>query len=145
MITMSRWRGGAGAALLLLSLSFAACGGGGAATPSPRVVVGTPTVQATALQVTLHGDPKRTFGSGHWHVCDSGTVTNPSSLVAHDVRVTVTYLDNGVVDGQTTRNDATSDGGALGDIGPGQSHDFTVCGYSRNEPDRDVVSAAPAS
>jgi len=141
VIGMRWWRGGAGA---VLPLALAACGGGGG-TPPATVVVGTPTVQATALTVALHGPPQRTFGAGHWRVCDSGTVTNPSTVVARDVRVTVTYLDHGVVDGQTTRADATSDGGALGDLGPGRSHDFTVCGYSRNEPDRDVVSAAPAS
>jgi hypothetical protein len=130
-----------GAALVL-----AGCGGGGAATPTPvpSVAVGTPTVVAVALQVTLHGQPVRTFGGGRWHVCDSGTVTNPSSLLAHDVRVVAVYMNHGAVDGQTTRDDATGNGGALGDIAAGQSHDFTVCGYARNEPDDDVVSAAPA-
>jgi hypothetical protein len=128
-----------------LALLLGGCGGGNGAAPSPSIVVGTPTVLRQALTVTLHGAPTRTFGAGHWRVCDSGTVANPSSLVARDVRVVVTYYDHGVVDGQTTRADATTDGGALGDIAAGQSHDFTVCGYSRNEPDRDVVTAAPAS
>ncbi len=127
-------------------LLLAACGGGGAGSaPSPTVVNGTPTVAAKALQVSLQGEPERTFGGGRWRVCDHGMVTNPSTLVAHDVRVVVTYMDKGIVDGQTTRADATSNGGALGDIPPGESRSFTVCGYSRNEPDRDVVSAAPAS
>jgi hypothetical protein len=122
-----------------------ACGSAPAATPPPTVIVGTPTVSSVALRVTLTGEPTRTFGSGHWHVCDHGTVANPSTLVAHDVRVVVTYLVHGVVDGQTTRAQAPTDGGALGDLQPGEARDFTVCGYSRNEPDRDVVSAAPAS
>jgi hypothetical protein len=106
--------------------------------------MGTPTVVAVALQVTLHGEPVRSFGGGRWRVCDSGTVANPSTLPAHDVRVVVVYMNHGAVDGQTTRDDATGNGGALGDIAAGRSHDFTVCGYARNEPDRDVVSAAPA-
>lgn len=127
-------------------LLLCACGGGrGDATPSPTVVAGTPTVTAVALLVQLSGEPTRTFGQGHWRVCDRGTVTNPSSLVAHDVRVVVTYMDNGVVEGRTTRADAPTDGGALGDLQPGEQRSFTVCGYSRNEPDHDVVSAAPAS
>ena len=128
-------------AALVLPL-LAACGSNSPTpTPPPTVVLGTPTTSTTALQVTLSGQPTRTFGSGHWHVCDSGTVSNPSGEVAHDVRVTVTYLVHGVVDGQTTRADAPGDGGALGDLQPGASHGFTVCGYSRNEPDRDVVNA----
>lgn len=138
-----------GVALLppvVLALLVCACGGDGPApTPPPTVIPGTPTVAAVALKVTLTGEPTRTFGSGHWHVCDSGTVSNPSTVVAHDVRVVVEYMDHGVVDGQTTRADATSNGGALGDLAPGVSRDFTVCGFSRNEPDNDVVSAAPAS
>lgn len=132
--------------LLLLGgavLALAACGGG--AAPSPTVVVGTPTVVPVALQVTLNGQPSRTFSLGRWHVCDSGSVHNASSIVAHDVRVVVSYLNHGAVDGSTTRADATSNGGALGDIPPGESRPFTVCGYARNEPDNDVVSAAPAS
>jgi|SRR5579864_3573696 len=137
--------GGALAPVLATSLLLAACGGGAGSPPSPTVIAGTPTVSATALVVTLRGAPVRTFGSGHWRVCDSGTVANPSSVLAHDVRVVVVYYDHGIVDGQTTRADATSNGGALGDLAAGQSHDFTVCGISRNEPDRDVVSAAPAS
>ena len=128
-----------GGALLML----AACGGG--ASPSPTVVAGTPTVVPVALQVTLNGQPSRTFAAGRWHVCDSGSVRNGSSLTAHDVRVVVTYLDHGAVDGETTPADATTNGGALGDIPPGQSRPFSVCGYARNEPDNDVVSAAPAS
>ncbi|HZS13011.1 MAG TPA: hypothetical protein VFC09_00295 [Candidatus Dormibacteraeota bacterium] len=130
----------AGCATLLL----VACGGGTPA-PSPTVVAGTPTVVAVALTVTLTGEPTRTFGGGHWRVCDSGTVHNGSTLTARDVRVVVTYLDHGAVDGQTTRADAPGDGGALGDIPPGESRPFTVCGFARNEPDNDVVSAAPAS
>lgn len=131
------WLGGVAALL-------AACGSTPAA-PSPTVVAGTPTVVAVALKVTLTAQPTRTFSFGRWRVCDSGTVSNGSSITAHDVRVVVTYLDHGAVDGQTTRADATSDGGALGDIPPGDSRTFTVCGYARNEPDNDVVSAAPAS
>jgi hypothetical protein len=126
-----------------VSLLACACGSPPPAPP-PTVVPGTPTVAAVPLTVTLTGEPERTFGSGHWHVCDHGTVSNPSTVVAHDVRVVVTYMNHGIVDGQTTRADATTDGGALGDLQPGQSRSFTVCGYSRNEPDRDVVSAAPA-
>jgi hypothetical protein len=120
------------------------CGGGDMVMPSPSVVVGTPTVVATALTVILHGEPARSFGGGRWRVCDTGTVHNGSALVAHDVRVMVTYLNHGAVDGQTTRDDATANGGALGDIAAAQSRDFTVCGYARNEPDRDVVTAVPA-
>jgi hypothetical protein len=124
---------------------LAGCGGAAASpTPPPTLIVGTPTVVAVALKVTLHGQPARTFGGGRWYVCDSGTVTNPSSLPAHDVRVVVVYLNHGAVDGQTTRDDAASNGGALGDIAAGQSRDFTVCGYARNEPDSDVVSATLA-
>jgi len=109
---------------------LALCGcGSPATTPTPSVVVGTPTVAAVALTVSLSGQPSRTFGSGHWRVCDRGTVTNPSSVVAHDVRVTVVYMDHGIVDGRTTRADATTNGGALGDLQPGQVHAFTVCGY----------------
>ena len=122
------------------------CGCGAAQpSPSPTVVAGTPTVVPVALQVTLSGQPSRSFSLGRWHVCDSGSVSNGSSILARDVRVVVTYLDHGAVDGQTTRADATSNGGALGDIAPGESRSFTVCGYARNEPDNDVVSAAPAS
>lgn len=132
-------RGVLGAAAVVL----AACGGG-AASPSPAVVVGTPTVVAVALKVTLDGQPSRTFSLGRWRVCDSGSVRNGSAVVAHDVRVVVSYLNHGAVDGQTTRDDAPGDGGALGDIPPGESRRFTVCGYARNEPDNDVVSAAPA-
>jgi len=108
-------------------------------------VVGTPTVVAVSLTVTLDGQPTRTFGGGRWKVCDSGTVHNGSALLAPDVRVTVSYLNHGAVDGQTTRSDATGNGGALGDIPAGESRSFTVCGFARNEPDNDVVSAAPAS
>jgi len=136
-------RRGAGIAVCV-SLLVCACGSA-APVATPSVVVGTPTVAAVALTVNLTGQPERTFGSGHWRVCDRGTVTNPSAVVAHDVRVTVTYMDHGIVDGRTTRADATTNGGALGDLQPGQVHAFTVCGYSRNEPDQDVVSAAPAS
>ena len=131
------WLGGAAVAL-------AGCGAA-TPTPSPTVVTGTPTVVAQALQLTLSGQPSRTFALGRWHVCDSGTVRNGTPILARDVRVVVTYLNHGAVDGQTTRDDATSNGGALGDIPPGESRPFTVCGYARNEPDNDVVSAAPAS
>jgi hypothetical protein len=123
---------------------LAGCGGGGANTPAPSVVIGTPTVIAVALTVTLHGQPSRSFGGGQWRVCDSGTVRNASTLPARDVRVVVTYLNHGAVDGQATRDDATGNGGALGDIAAGQSRDFTVCGFARNEPDRDVVTAEPS-
>ena len=129
-----------GGAVLLL----AGCGGGAAAVSPPTVIAGTPTVVAQPLTVTLHGQPARSFGGGRWHVCDTGTVSNGTTLLARDVRVVATYYDHGVVDGQTTREDAAGNGGALGDIPSGQSRDFTVCGYSRNEPDRDVVGAAPA-
>jgi hypothetical protein len=114
-------------------------------TPAPSVIVGTPTVVAVALSVTLNGQPSRSFGGGRWRVCDSGTVRNGSSLLARDVRVVVTYYNHGAADGHTTRDDATSNGGALGDIAAGESRDFTVCGFASNEPDRDVVEAAPAS
>jgi hypothetical protein len=112
--------------------------------PSPTVVAGTPTVVIVALTVRLDGQPSRTFGGGRWKVCDSGSVHNGSSLLAHDVRVVVTYLNHGVADGQTTRDDASTNGGALGDIPAGESRTFTMCGFARNEPDNDVVSAAPA-
>jgi hypothetical protein len=129
-----------GAAAVLL---LAGCGGS-TPTPSPTVVAGTPTVLAVALTVTLTGQPTRTFSLGRWKVCDSGSVSNGSSLLARDVRVVVTYLNHGAIDGQTTRADAAGNGGALGDIPPGESRPFTVCGEARNEPDNDVVSAAPA-
>jgi hypothetical protein len=112
--------------------------------PPPTVVVGTPTVVVVPLTVTLDGQPSRTFGGGRWRVCDSGSVHNGSSLLARDVRVVVTYLNHGVPDGQTTRDDASGNGGALGDVPAGGSRSFTVCGFARNEPDNDVVSAAPA-
>jgi hypothetical protein len=128
-----------GAALLL-----AGCGGGATVMTPPTVVVDTPTVVAVALTVTLHGQPARSFGGGRWRVCDSGTVRNGSSLPARDVRLVVTYYNHGAVDGHTTRDDAGGAGGALGDIAAGDSRDFTVCGYANNEPDRDVVEAAPA-
>src|SRR5689334_3852479 len=105
-----------GVGLVTAALLACACGGGGSMpTPVPSVILGTPTVSAVALKVTLTGQPTRTFGSGHWRVCDHGVVTNPASVVAHDVRVVVTYLDHGIVDGRTTRADASTDGGALGD------------------------------
>jgi hypothetical protein len=126
-------------------LPLAACGGGAASpSPSPVVIAGTPSVVAVALTVTLSGQPSRGFGGGHWRVCDSGSVRNGSSLPARDVRVVVTYLNHGAVDGETTRDDAAGNGGALGDIPAGESRTFTVCGFARNEPDNDVVSAAPA-
>src|SRR5207302_4891048 len=118
----------AGPIAVLAALLACACGSAATPLPSPSVVAGTPTVNAVALQATLDGQPTRTFGSGHWRVCDRGTVTNPSSVVAHDVRVVVTYMVHGTVDGRTTRADATSDGGALGDMPPGASRPFTVCG-----------------
>jgi hypothetical protein len=113
--------------------------------PSPTVVVGSPTVVVVALTVTLDGQPSRTFGGGRWRVCDSGSVHNGSSLLARDVRVVVSYLNHGVADGQTTSDDASTNGGALGDVPAGASRTFTVCGFARNEPDNVVVSAAPAS
>lgn len=127
----------------VVAAPIVACGST-APTPPPTVVVGTPTVVAVALTVSLDGQPSRTFGGGRWRVCDSGSVRNGSSVLARDVRVVVTYLNHGVADGQTTRDDATGDGGALGDIPAGESRIFTVCGFARNEPDNDVVSAAPA-
>lgn len=133
------------AALAAAVTALVAACGSTAPAPAATVVTGTPSVIAVPLQVALTGQPTRTFGGGRWRVCDSGTVSNTSSLLARDVRVVVTYLDHGAVDGQTTQADAAGDGGALGDIPPGGSHTFTVCGYARNEPDNDVVSAAPAS
>lgn len=129
--------------LLGTAVLLAGCGGGVAAV-TPTVVVGTPTVVAVSLTVTLSGQPSRSFGGGHWRVCDSGTVRNSSSILARDVRVVVTYYNHGSVDGHTSRDDAGGNGGALGDIAPGASHDFTVCGYANNEPDRDVVEATLA-
>jgi hypothetical protein len=133
-----------GGVLVCAGVLLCACGGSAATPPPPTVIEGTPTQVQQRLVVTLQGQPTRTFGSGHWHVCDHGTVSNPSPLVAHDVRVVVTYYDHGAVEGRTTRADALNNGGALGDIAAGASHAFTVCGYARNEPDDDVVSAAPA-
>lgn len=144
MPVSARRRAAAVAPLVGCAALVCACGSAAAPPrPSPSLATGTPTVQAVALTVALRGQPERSFGAGHWRVCDHGTVANPSSLVARDVRVVVTYMDHGIVDGQTTRADATGNGGALGDMQPGQSKDFTVCGYSRNEPDQDVVRAEP--
>jgi hypothetical protein len=130
--------------LLGSALLVAACGGT-ATTPPPTIIPGTPTVVAQSLQVMLAGQPVRSFGFGRWHVCDHGTVTNPSTVVARGVRLTVTYYNHGAVDGQTTLADAPSDGGALGDIAACASKPFTICGYARNEPDRDVVTATLAA
>jgi hypothetical protein len=131
-VTASRWIGG-----VAVAAALAACGSSPGA-PRPTFVQGTPTVQVRQLVVTLSGEPERSFGFGKWHVCDKGTVTNPSSLTAHGVRVSATYYDHGSVEGTATPS-------PIGDIGPQQAQQFTICGYARNEPDRDVVSAAPSS
>lgn len=131
--------------------SVCACGSAATSTVTsqlpPTVIVGTPTVVAAgSLTVTVLGQPDRTFiiAGGRWRVCDHGRVTNAASAVARDVRITVTYLDHGVVVGQTTRDDATQNGGALGDIPAAESRDFTVCGIAHNEPDTDRLTASPA-
>ena len=131
-MTPQRTAGGLAAAA-----AIAACGSTPAA-PSPTVVTGTPTVQVQRLVVTLTGEPQRTFGGGRWHVCDKGTVDNPSDVTARDVHVSATYYDHGAVEGSAAPI-------AIGDIAARQSRAFTICGYARNEPDHDVVSATPSS
>ncbi|TMC48011.1 MAG: hypothetical protein E6J14_13655 [Chloroflexi bacterium] len=113
--------------------------------PPPVVVPGTSTAIAVALDLTLHGRSDRTFvvPGGHWRVCDHGTVSNRTGLVARNVRITVTYVDHGAVVGRLTAADAARAGGALGDLAPGLSRDFTVCGLATAEPDQDQVEAVP--
>lgn len=130
----------------LLAPALAACSvAGDTPVPSPTAIVirDTPVPQSVTLHVVLHGRPTRTFlvYGGRWRVCDHGTVANPGSVVAHDVRVVVDYVDKGADVGHATAADAASDGGALGDIAAAGSADFTVCGIATNEPDSDLVRA----
>jgi hypothetical protein len=128
-----------------IALGAAALGCG--EVPPPVVVPATSTVVPVALSLTLRGRSDRTFivPGGHWRVCDHGTVSNHTGLPAHDVRVTVTYIDHGAVVGRLTAADSVRAGGALGDIAPGASRDFTVCGLATAEPDQDQVEAVPGS
>ena len=139
---MLRARAAAVAAPALATL--VACGAG-APQPTPVVVTHTPAVSLVALQVAITAPATKSFivHGGHWRVCDHGTVTNPGATTAMDVRVTVTYIDHMAVVGRLTTADAATDGGALGDIPPGEVRSFTICGLASNEPDSDVVSAAP--
>ena len=140
---------GAGSALAVVSVGIAGCGATqtstAGSTPPPAITVtdtATPTLSGS-LSVTLRGQPARTFivRGGLWKVCDTGTVTNQGTVVARDVRILATYVDKGVVVGQTTPGDARADGGVLGDLAPGASAGFTFCGIARNEPDVDKLVA----
>jgi len=132
---------------VVAALAATACAGTAPVNVTHSFVVGTPTSAGLPLTVSLSGEPTRTFvvHGGKWRVCDRGTVTNSTPVPAHDVRVVVTYIDHGAVVGRATRADADTDGGALGDIPPGQSRDFAVCGLASAEPDRDEVAAVPAA
>ena len=138
-----------GPAAAAAALLAAACGGVQEATvrisASPPLVV-TDTAGPTpagSLRVTLTGQPTRTFliTGGRWRVCDAGTVSNVGSVAAPDVRITARYVDKGVVVGTTGRADAQADGGALGELRPGESRPFTYCGITTNEPDVDTLTA----
>jgi hypothetical protein len=111
--------------------------------PPPLVIVDSPSAVPGALTLTITGQPTRSFiiSGGRWNVCDKGVVANAGTVVAHDVRVVATYVDKGVTVGSTTRADAAADGGALGELAPGQSHPFTFCAITRNEPDLDRLTA----
>ena len=123
------------------------CGGGADSTPTTTTVVtGTAGPVAVGdLAVSLSRPPTHSFivPGGHWRVCDHGTVSNRTGMVARNVRITVTYVDHGAVVGRLTAADAARAGGALGDIAPGVSRDFTVCGLATAEPDQDQVEAVP--
>ncbi|HET9050534.1 MAG TPA: hypothetical protein VFO60_02460 [Candidatus Dormibacteraeota bacterium] len=153
-----RWRPGGGAAVAataaMAASVLAACSTDETVTvvlsppPATTVIDGaTPRPPAGALSLTIAGQPTRTFivFGGRWKVCDSGTVTNGGSVVAHDVRITATYVDKGVIVGQTSRDEAAADGGALGDLAPGATARFTFCAIARNEPDVDRLTAVAAS
>jgi hypothetical protein len=149
-VTSPRW---AAAGLALPVAGLAGCGGTQTTvvvlTPPPAITI-TDTAPPTfvgALSVTLQGQPTRSFivFGGRWRVCDTGTVTNQGSVVAPDVRILATYVDKGVVVGQTTRDDAAADGGVLGDIAPGASAKFTFCAIAHNEPDVDRLVAVAGS
>ena len=133
-------------ALILVALGASACTGQAPVNVTQSFVPGTPSSAGLPLSVSLSGEPMRTFivHGGKWRICDHGTVMNTTSLTAPDVRVVVTYIDHGTMVGMATRDDAATDGGALGDIPPGGSRDFTVCGLASAEPDSDEVNAVPA-
>lgn len=129
---------------VLLGAAAAGCAGGSSAATSITTVTASPrSVAVGNLSVALSGRPTHSFiiPGGHWRVCDTGTVTNPTPAVAVDVRVVVSYLDHGVGVGGVAAADSAQAGGALGDIPPGQSRPFSVCGLATREPDSDQVSA----
>lgn len=129
-------------------VALAGCGTGWTVAPiRPAPSVAPTTTVAGGLVVVVSAPPSLTFvvGLERWKVCDRGIVENPTEVTARDVRVTVTYVDHGAVVGRTTVADAERDGGALGDVPPHQRRSFEVCGFAVNEPDRDVISAVPAS
>jgi hypothetical protein len=132
--------------LALIASALVACGSSsGEALSAPSSVSGSVSTRLVALTVTLAGAPQlRYLLDVGWRVCDKGTVSNTSIVLARDVRVVVTYVDRGTVVATTTRDDALRNGGALGDIAAGGQHDFTVCTTVRIEPDSDRVDAAPA-
>ena len=138
-------------AVLVCAGALAGCGGTQSSTvvltaPPAITVTDTPPPSTPGmLTVTVQGQPTRTFivFGGRWKVCDTGTVTNDGGVVAPDVRILATYIDKGVVVGQTSRADAPADGGVLGDIAPGASVPFTFCGIAHNEPDVDRLVAVP--
>ena len=143
-------RGSAAAARALLAIGLAACAGTQTSTvvltaPPAITVTDTVTPAVGSLNVAIEGQPTRTFivFGGRWRVCDSGTVTNQGDLAAQDVRILATYVDKGVVVGQTTRDDAAADGGLVGDLAPRASAHFTFCGIAHNEPDVDRLVAVP--
>ena len=131
-------------ALALLAACLAGCGSDGGAPGSTTVITGTPqAVAAGSLRVTLGGPSQRSFivPGGRWRVCDQGTVTNPTGAIARDVRVVVVYVDHGLTVGSLGPDQPAEAGGRLGDLLPGQSRPFSVCGLATEEPDSDRVSA----
>lgn len=133
------------AAGALCAYGATACGGAASSTSPVTTIAGATTHRLAPLSVTVDGAPQRTYLLDvGWRVCDHGVVRNGGTVLAHDVRVVVTYVDRGTVIATTTRADAANNGGALGDIPAGDSHDFTVCATVRLEPDTDRVEAAPA-
>lgn len=149
------WRRRAAGAAAIAAAAGAAIAGCGEETvtvvlspPPVSTVTDTPTPAPPpgSLSLSISGQPTRSFivFGGRWKVCDTGSVVNEGRVTAHDVRVVATYVDKGVIVGETTRDEAAADGGALGDIAPGGVAKFTFCAIARNEPDVDRLSASAA-